>query len=102
MVARSGNPDWRVGLAANEALMAVDSLQKQRRRGPGRRFEKGESGNPAGRPAGSRNKGPRPAEPVLGGASPGLARNAVGRALGGEALALRVGLPPAVPPVPER
>jgi hypothetical protein len=35
--------------------MAVNPLIKQRRPGPGRPFQKGQSGNPAGRPVGSRN-----------------------------------------------
>jgi hypothetical protein len=35
--------------------MAANTDGKQRR-GPGRRFEKGQSGNPAGRAKGSRNK----------------------------------------------
>ena len=36
--------------------MAVNMLQKQHGRGPGRPFQKGQSGNPAGRPMGSRNR----------------------------------------------
>lgn len=39
-----------------DAAMAVNSLQKQPGRGPGRPFVKGQSGNPAGRPPGSRNR----------------------------------------------
>src|SRR5438270_4446158 len=42
--------------ATKEMGMAVNSLQKQPARGPGRPFEKGRSGNPAGRPACARNK----------------------------------------------
>src|SRR5438094_8641862 len=36
--------------------MAADFLQKQPARGPGRRFEKGKSGNPLGRRVGCRNR----------------------------------------------
>ena len=70
--------------------MAVDLLQKQRGRGPGRPFERGESGNPAGRPAGSRNQATIAAEQVLDGEAAALTRKAVELALGGDALALRL------------
>ncbi len=36
--------------------MAEDTGAKQRRRGPGRRFRPGQSGNPAGRQPGTRNR----------------------------------------------
>ena len=45
--------------------MAVNELQKQRGRGPGRPFQKGQSGNPAGRPMGSRNRATQLAEAIL-------------------------------------
>ena len=46
---------WRPAtgrFATEEMRMAVNSLQKQPARGPGRPFEKGRPGNPAGRPRG--------------------------------------------------
>jgi hypothetical protein len=70
--------------------MAVDLLRKQRRRGPGRPFVRGQSGNPAGRPVGSRNKATMAAEQLLDGEAAALTRKAVGLALGGDALALRL------------
>ena len=70
--------------------MAVDLLRKQRRRGPGRPFVRGQSGNPAGRPMGSRNKATMAAEQLLDGEAAALTRKAVGLALGGDALALRL------------
>ncbi len=82
--------------------MAVDLLQKQRRRGPGRPFEKGESGNPGGRPAGSRNKATIAAEQVLDSEAAALTRKAVELALGGDALALRLCLDRIIAPRRDR
>ncbi len=82
--------------------MAVDFLQKQRRRGPGRKFKKGQSGNPAGRTAGSRNKATLAAEQVLDGEAAALTRKAVELALGGDALALRLCLDRIIAPRRDR
>jgi hypothetical protein len=71
--------------------MAADSLQKQRKpRGPGLPFEKGESGNPAGRVAGTRNRATMLAEQLFDGACGALANKAVAMALDGDAVALRL------------
>ncbi|HXC29016.1 MAG TPA: DUF5681 domain-containing protein [Stellaceae bacterium] len=45
--------------------MAVNPLIKQRKPGSGRPFRKGQSGNPAGRPMGSRNRATQLAEAIL-------------------------------------
>jgi hypothetical protein len=37
-------------------IMIENAGGKQRRRGPGRRFQPGRSGNPAGKPKGTRNR----------------------------------------------
>ncbi|HJU15197.1 MAG TPA: DUF5681 domain-containing protein, partial [Stellaceae bacterium] len=63
--------------------MADSTLQKQRRRGPGRPFEKGRSGNPAGRPLGSRSRAARSAEALLEGEAEALTRKAIALALAG-------------------
>jgi hypothetical protein len=71
--------------------MAADSLQKQRKpRGPGQPFEKGKSGNPAGRVAGTRNRATVLAEQLFDGACGALANKAVAMALDGDAVALRL------------
>ena len=55
----------------------------------GRPFEKGRSGNPAGRRPGSRNKATLAAAALLAGESEALTRKAVELALAGDPTALR-------------
>jgi hypothetical protein len=64
--------------------MAVNPLIKQRRTGPGRPFQKGQSGNPQGRPAGSRNAATRLAEAMLCDEAPTLTRTVLDFAYGGD------------------
>jgi hypothetical protein len=68
--------------ATEEMGMAVNSLQKQPVRGQGRPFEKGRSGNPAGRPRGARNKATLAAEALFDSEAEALSRKAVELALG--------------------
>ena len=75
--------------------MPVDSLQKQEDRG---RFRKGQSGNPAGRPPGVRNKATETAEMLLDGEADALTRKAVELALDGDSTALRLCLERIIPP----
>ena len=82
--------------------MAVNSLQKQPARGPGRPFEKGRSGNPAGRPAGARNKATLAAEALFDSEAEALSRKAVELALGGSEGALRICLDRIIAPRRER
>lgn len=66
--------------------LAVNPLIKQRRGhnpGPGRPFPKGQSGNPAGRPCGSRNAATRLAEALLADAAPEITRTTLERAYAG-------------------
>ena len=60
------------------------------RRRRGRSFAKGCSGNPAGRPAGARNKATLAAEALLDGEAEALTRRAVARALAGSDRALQL------------
>jgi hypothetical protein len=78
--------------------LAVDSLQisaetvtaEGRRRGGGRPFRKGQSGNPAGRKRGSKNKSTLAAQVLLDGEAEALTRKAVEVAMTGNALALKI------------
>ena len=65
-------------------------------------FEKGQSGNPLGRPPGSRNKATIIAEMLLQGEAEELTRLAIERAKAGDMLALRMCLDRAAPPCKHR
>ena len=77
--------------------MAAKHLQKQRGRGAGRPFEKGVSGNPAGRPPGSRNRGTEIAQALLDGEAEALARKCIELALDGDRISLKFCLERLVP-----
>ena len=68
----------------------------------GRPFEKGRSGNPAGRRRGSRNKATLAAAALLAGESEALTRKAVEMALGGDPTAMRLCMERVLPPCRER
>lgn len=82
--------------------MAADLLQKQRRRGPGRPFEKGRSGNPAGREPGTRNRATVLAEQLFDSECGALVRKATAMALGGDAAVMRLCLDRIIAPRRER
>lgn len=77
----------------------ADKAAKQQR---GRPFGKGRSGNPAGRPKGSRHRATLLAEALLDGEAERLTRKAVDLALEGDGVALRLCLERLVPPRRER
>jgi hypothetical protein len=77
--------------------MAVNPLQKQRGRGPGRPFAAGQSGNPAGRPLGARNAATQLAEALLDGEAAALTRKLVELALEGEPAMLKLAVERIVP-----
>ena len=82
-------------------MVADNFLQKQQKQ-RGRPFEKGRSGNPAGRPRGNRNRSTLAAQMLLQGEAEALTRKAVELALGGDSAALRLCLDRLIAPHPER
>ena len=65
-------------------------------------FARGASGNPSGKPAGSRHKATLAAEALLDGEAEKLTRKAIEMALAGDATAMRLCLDRLVPPRRER
>ena len=71
--------------------LAADSLQKQQNGLPrGKPWPPGQSGNPAGRAPGSRNRATALAQALLDGELEALVRKAIGAALDGEPMALKL------------
>lgn len=80
--------------------MAVNPLLKQRKGrqpGSGRPFPKGQSGNPAGRPMGSRNRATQLAEAILDDNAEAITEKLVELALDGDRMMLRLGYQGIVP-----
>jgi Family of unknown function (DUF5681) len=82
--------------------MAADNFLQKQQKQPGRPFEKGRSGNPAGRPRGGRNRSTLAAQLLLQGEAEALTRKAVKLALGGDPTALRLCLDRLIAPHRER
>ena len=80
--------------------MAENTKTKQR--GPGRPFKPGQSGNPAGKPRGTRHKATMAALTLLDGEVHALTRKAIDAALGGDMAALRLCLERVIAPVKSR
>jgi hypothetical protein len=77
----------------NDQVVA-NSTKKQR----GKPFQKGRSGNPSGRPEGSRNKATIVAQKLLDGQAEALVQKAINQALTGDTICLRICLERLVPP----
>ena len=77
---------------------AENTAKKQR----GRPYKAGRSGNPEGRPRGSRNKATMAVEALLDGEAKAIARKAVEKALEGDMAALRLCLERVLPPRRDR
>ena len=84
--------------ASAPQTLAENTARKQR----GRQFERGISGNPGGRPKGSRNKTSLAVEALLDGEAEGLTRKAIEKALDGDMAALRLCLERVLPPRRDR
>jgi hypothetical protein len=74
-------------------MVAEKTAKKQR----GRPFRKGYSGNPAGRPSGSRNKTTLAAEALLDGEAETITRKVIEKAKAGDPTALRLCLERIIP-----
>jgi hypothetical protein len=83
-------------------MTMADELPNPPRRMRGRPFEKGRSGNPAGRRRGSRNRATLAAAVLLEGESEVLTRKAVELALAGDPVALRLCIERILPVCRER
>ncbi len=66
------------------------------------RFEKGQSGNPGGRPKGSRNKTTLAVEALLDGEAETITRKAIEKAKDGDMTAIRLCMDRMVPPVKDK
>jgi hypothetical protein len=82
--------------------MAENAGGEQRRRGPGRRFKSGQSGNPAGKPRGTRHRATMLAEQLLDGEAEAIVRKVIEKAKHGDPIALRLCLDRIVPPRRDR
>lgn len=74
----------------------------KKRRGPGKPWKPGQSGNPAGKPKGTRHKVTMAVEALLDGEAKKLTRKAVELALAGDTVALRLCLERLAPPRKDR
>lgn len=72
------------------------SAKTNRKQGGGR-FKPGQSGNPKGRPVGSRHKATLAAQELLDGEAQAITRKAIEKALEGDGIALRLCLERIVP-----
>jgi hypothetical protein len=79
-----------MGLAVDSLQISAEAAAAGPRKGGGRPFPKGQSGNPAGRKRGSKNKSTLAAQILLEGEAEALTRKAVEVAMGGNALALKL------------
>lgn len=79
--------------------MAADNSEKKQ---CGKPFQKGQSGNPKGKPKGALNHATRAVQALLDGEAEGLTRKAIEKAMEGDTTALRLCLERLCPPARER
>ncbi len=82
--------------------MAENAATKQRRRGPGRPFQPGQSGNPAGKQPGTRHQATILAERLLDGEAEAMVRSVIEKTKQGDMIALRLCLDRILPPRRDR
>jgi Family of unknown function (DUF5681) len=85
-----------------EHAMAENPAAMQRRRGLGKPFRPGQSGNPAGKPKGTRHRATMLAERLLDGEAEAMLRTVIEKAKQGDMAALRLCLDRIVPPRRDR
>lgn len=79
--------------------MAENPLKKQsKQRGPGKRFEPGKSGNPAGKPKGCRSRAVMAAQALIDGKAEEVVNKAIELAISGDGPVLRAILDRLCPP----
>jgi hypothetical protein len=98
-VGSANDPDDLEGTMKRAPSRSAEKSAKIER---GRPFKSGKSGNPLGRPKGSRNKTTMAVEALLDGNAEGIARKAVEKALEGDMAALRLCLERLLPPRRDR
>ena len=91
-----------ISLILQAVPLPQNSARTATERAPGRPFSKGQSGNPAGKRKGTRNRSTMAAEALLEGECEALTRKAIELALAGDTMALRLCLERLVPPRKER
>ena len=86
----------------NKSATTGDQQTPRKRKPPSTAWQPGQSGNPAGRPQGSKHQATLAAEALLDGEAEALTRKAVEKALEGDTTALRLCLERLVPPRRDR
>ncbi len=99
LVGRSADALITPSIDAIESRPPAENTAKKQR---GRPFKAGRSGNPEGRPRGSRNKATMAVEALLDGEAKAIARKAVEKALEGDMAAVRLCLERVLPPRRDR
>ena len=99
LVGRSADALITPSIDAIESRPPAENTAKKQR---GRPYKAGRSGNPEGRPRGSRNKATMAVEALLDGEAKAIARKAVEKALEGDMAALRLCLERVLPPRRDR
>jgi hypothetical protein len=98
----SNSGDDELTTPSMDAIESRPSAENTAKKQRGRPFKAGRSGNPEGRPRGSRNKATMAVEALLDGDAEGIARKAVEKALEGDMAALRLCLERLLPPRRDR
>ena len=83
-------------------VLSMERADKTTEKQRGKPFKRGQSGNPKGRPKGSRNKTSIAVDALLDGEAENLTRKCIERAIGGDSVALRLCMERICPPRKDR